>query len=504
MQTIAAIDVGSNAMRLVVGRVNYDGTLETLENLRLPVRLGQDAFSLGQIGEETAQLATDAFVRFRKVADDYGVGTIRAVATSAMREARNGDLLSDRIARATGIEIETISGDEEARLIHLAVSHAVHLKDKHAMLIDIGGGSVEVTLSRGNNILSTESYNMGTVRLLQKLSGKPTKLPFIELVREYAEATKRRIKREIGDSRIDLCVGTGGNIEEMGILRKKLFKRESDKAITLEELEKLISALGRLTVEERMRKFKLKPDRADVILPASIVLKMIAQEARAKEVRIPNVGLKDGILLDLAQSLGKASRPSPREQVWTSAMRLGEKYQFDSEHGNLVARLAGTLFDQTQSLHDLDHEDKMLLEVAAFLHDIGHFINTVDHDKHAWYIMQANPLIGLTKAQNEIVANVMRYHRKAMPGVQDENFRALSSKDRLVVIKLSALLRLADAMDVSHKRRVKDVSMKQVRNRWLLKLEGEEGLSLETWALEKRRSLFQDVFGMKLEIEAQR
>lgn len=146
----------------------------------------------------------------------------------------------------------------------------------------------------------------------------------------------------------------------------------------------------------------------------------------------------------------------------------------------------------------------MLLEVAAFLHDIGHFINTVDHDKHAWYIMQANPLIGLTKAQNEIVANVMRYHRKAMPGVQDENFRALSSKDRLVVIKLSALLRLADAMDVSHKRRVKDVSMKQVRNRWLLKLEGEEGLSLETWALEKRRSLFQDVFGMKLEIEAQR
>lgn len=372
------------------------------------------------------------------------------------------------------------------------------------MLIDIGGGSVEVTLSRGNNILSTESYNMGTVRLLQKLSGKPTKLPFIELVREYAEATKRRIKREIGDSRIDLCVGTGGNIEEMGILRKKLFKRESDKAITLEELEKLISALGRLTVEERMRKFKLKPDRADVILPASIVLKMIAQEARAKEVRIPNVGLKDGILLDLAQSLGKASRPSPREQVWTSAMQLGEKYQFDSEHGNLVARLAGTLFDQTQSLHDLDHEDKMLLEVAAFLHDIGHFINTVDHDKHAWYIMQANPLIGLTKAQNEIVANVMRYHRKAMPGVQDENFRALSSKDRLVVIKLSALLRLADAMDVSHKRRVKDVSMKQVRNRWLLKLEGEEGLSLETWALEKRRSLFQDVFGMKLEIEAQR
>jgi len=501
MQTLAAIDVGSNAMRLVVGRLSYDDKLETLENLRLPVRLGQDAFSKQQIQEETAQDALDAFIRFRKVADDYGAERIRAVATSAMREASNSDMLIDRIARTTGIEIETISGEEEARLIHLAVANAVNLKNKHAMLIDIGGGSVEVTLSKGGNILSTESYNMGTVRLLEKLRDKPAKLPFDELVREYAEAPRRRIEREIKHQKMDLCIGTGGNIEEMGVLRKKLFKRESDTAITLEELEKLSKTLGKMSVEERMRKFKLKPDRADVILPASIVLKMIAKEARVDEIKIPNVGLKDGILIDLAQSVSAAPRPSRLEQVWMSAMLLGEKYQYDGEHSILVAHLAGSLFDQTVPLHNLENEERLLLIVAALLHDIGHFINTVDHDKHAYYILQANPLIGLTSREQDIVANLARYHRKSMPTVQDENFRALSSKDRSTVIKLSALLRLADAMDVSHTHRVRSVTLKQARNKWFLKLVGEGSLSLETWALQKRRALFQDVFGMKLEIE---
>lgn len=501
MQTLAAVDIGSNAIRLVVGRISYNDKLETVENIRMPVRLGQDAFSRGQIQEETALLALDAFMRFKKVTDNYGVERIRAVATSAMREATNSDILIDRINRSTGIEIEVISGEEEARLIHLAVAHAVNLKNKHAMLIDIGGGSVEVTLSQGDNILSTESYNMGTVRLLEKLSKKPANLPFDELVREYAEAAKRRIEREVGDKKIDLCIGTGGNIEEMGVLRKRIFKRESDQAITLEELGKLIETLSRLTVEERMRKFKLKPDRADVILPAAIVLKMVAKEAHVDEIRIPNVGLKDGILIDLAQSLSAGPRPSPRDQVWTSAMRLGEKYQFDAEHASLVAHLAGSLFDQTLSLHNMEPENKLLLEAAALLHDIGHFISTVDHDKHAYYIMRANPLIGLPKREQEIVANVARYHRKSMPSVQDENFRALSSKDRSTVIKLSALLRLADAMDVSHTRRVKGVKIRLIKNKWLLKLEGADGLNLETWALEKRRSLFQEVFGMKLEIE---
>jgi exopolyphosphatase / guanosine-5'-triphosphate,3'-diphosphate pyrophosphatase len=501
MQIIAAIDAGSNAMRMVVGRIVYDGKVEVVENLRLPVRLGQDAFTTGIVSEETILQAVDAFTRFRRIADNHKVEKICAVATSAMREMTNGSLLIDRIARSTGIEIDIISGEEEARLIHLAVAQAVSLKNKHTLLIDIGGGSVEVTLSQNGNILSTESYNMGTVRLLKKLNDEKTSaMPFHKLVREYAEAARHRIDREIGSKKIDICIGTGGNIEEMGHLRQKLFKRDSDRAITLEELDKLVETLSRMNVDERIRKLKLKPDRADVILPASIVLQMIAHEANIKEVTIPNVGLKDGVLWDLAYSLQENIRVSPREQVWTSALRLGKKYQFDQEHAKLVSYLAGRLFDQSHALHNLDEESKLLLEVAALLHDIGHFINTVDHHKHGYYILKANPVIGLAENRQNIVANIIQYHSKSTPSLQDDGFRALTPRDRLVVIELSALMRLADGMDVSHTGRIRNIELEQQKSIWKLKLQGNGDFMLEKWALEKRQRLFQDVFGVKLKI----
>jgi exopolyphosphatase/guanosine-5'-triphosphate,3'-diphosphate pyrophosphatase len=286
----------------------------------------------------------------------------------------------------------------------------------------------------------------------------------------------------------------------MGSLRQKLFKRDSDRAITLEELDKLVETLSRMKVEERIRKFKLKPDRADVILPASIVLQMIAHVAKIKEVVIPNVGLKDGVLWDMAYRLQQSLRVSPREQVWTSALRLGEKYQFDAEHAKIVARHAASLFDQSHALHNLEEESKLLLEVAALLHDIGHFINTTDHNKHGYYIMKASPLVGLSEAQQNVAANIIQYHRKSTPSFQDDNFRNLPAKDRIVVTELSALIRLADALDVSHTGRVKNIKLEEQKNTWKLKLQGEGDLMLEKWTLEKRQRLFQDVFAVKLEI----
>jgi exopolyphosphatase/guanosine-5'-triphosphate,3'-diphosphate pyrophosphatase len=501
MQNIAAIDVGSNAMRMVVGRIVYDGKVEVVENLRLPVRLGQDAFTTGIISEQTAQRTVDAFTRFRGVADHHKAEKVRAIATSAMREASNCSPLVDYIARHTGIEIETISGEEEARLIYLAASHAVDLKNRNGLLIDIGGGSVEVTLSHNQRIVSTESYNMGTVRLLKKLGGeKRSVLPFNTLVREYAEAACRRIDGKIGSRKIDVCIGTGGNIEEMGRLRQKLFKRESDRFITLDELDKLVETLVEMKVEERMRKFKLKSDRADVILPASIVLQTIAHEARIKEVTIPFVGLKDGLLWDMAYELQQSSHVSPREQVWASALRLGKKYQFDQEHAKLVSYLSGSLFDQLKPLHGLDEEDKLLLEVSALLHDIGHFINTIDHQKHGYYILKANPLMGLVENRQDIIANIIHYHRKSMPSMEDANFKDLNPRNRNAVTKLSILLRIADALDVGHTGNVKEIKMERQKNAWLLIPHGRGDLALERWTLEKRVKLFQEVFDVKLKV----
>src|SRR6266498_4407626 len=226
MQTIAAIDAGSNAIRMVVGRVNNSqDQVEVIDNIRIPVRLGRDVFSVGHIDEPSMQAALDAFLRFHQIADQFEVKQIRAVATSAMREAENSDILIDRVVQQTDILVEIISGEEEARLIHLAVAKAIDLQDKKAMLIDIGGGSIEVVISQGNKIITTESYDLGTVRLLRSLDDSVHR-SFRVLLREYTESVRRHIKRELGKLKLDLCIGTGGNPEELGNLRKRIFKRD--------------------------------------------------------------------------------------------------------------------------------------------------------------------------------------------------------------------------------------------------------------------------------------
>jgi exopolyphosphatase / guanosine-5'-triphosphate,3'-diphosphate pyrophosphatase len=501
MLNISAIDVGSNAMRMVVGEVDEAWRVNTIENVRLPVRLGQDVFSKGYLEEKTIQQTEEAFLRFKHMAESFNIQHLRAVATSAAREAGNSDLLLDRVFRSSGIEIEIISGEEEARLIHSAVAHVLDLSNKRTLLIDIGGGSVEVTLSTGRNIISTDSYNMGTVRLLEKLNGKSnSKEPFGDLVREYTKAARFRIEQDLGEEKIQICAGTGGNVEEIGRLRQKVFKAESDRFITLGELEKLIERLDRMTYEERMRKLKLRPDRADVILPASIVLHLIASEAGVKQIAIPNVGLKDGILQDIAEDLSKNLRPQRSEQVWESALHMGRKYHFDERHARLTSKLAARLFEQSKPLHNLDDSNLLLLEIGALLHDIGHFINTVDHDKHGYYLLSVNRLIGLSQREQNIVANLVRYHRKQSPATDNDNLKSLPHKDRLTVIKLSALLRLADSMDISHTGNVVDITLKETKSGWQIKLSGTHDQMLVNWAFEKRKSHFREVFGVNLEM----
>jgi exopolyphosphatase/guanosine-5'-triphosphate,3'-diphosphate pyrophosphatase len=500
MLKIAAIDVGSNAMRMVVGEVDEAWQVKPVENIRLPVRLGQDVFSKGYLEKKTIQQTEEAFLRFKHVADNYNIQRMRAVATSAAREASNSDLLVDRVSRVSGIELEVINGEEEARLIHLAVVRALQLKNKRTMLIDIGGGSVEVTISTGQNIISTESYNMGTVRLLEKLdTGETSKRSFGKLVREYAEAARYRIEQDIGDEKIQICVATGGNAEEIGRLCQKLFKADSDRFVMLDELDELIERLNRLSYQERIHKLKLRPDRADVILPASIVLHMIASEAGVKQIAIPNVGLKDGILLDIVEELSRSPRPQRREQAWESALHMGRKYQFDEKHACLTAKLAARLFEQCKPLHDLDDSNLLLLEMACLLHDIGHFINTVDHEKHGYYILSVNHLIGLSAREQNIVANLVLSHRKRTPSINEDN-KTLSQKDHMVVNKLSALLHLADSMDVSHAGPVADVSLRETKSGWRIQLSSGRDTMLANWALAKRKSLFEEVFGVDLEI----
>jgi exopolyphosphatase / guanosine-5'-triphosphate,3'-diphosphate pyrophosphatase len=499
--TIAAIDVGSNAIRLAIANANPDGEYQTIYSVREPVRLGQDVFTKGIISAHTIDRAIQAFTDFKQHLDRHRVTHIKAVGTSALREATNRDSVLRSITKATGIEISVIGGEEEARLIHQAVKKVVNLKNKVALLIDIGGGSVEVVLADDTTVLCTESYSMGSVRLLKILDEKAGEERFNQLVTEYVDATQRRLQQEIGTQKIDVCVGTGGSIESIGDLRRDLFEKNSNQKVTADELKSLVKKLRGTTFEERIQDLRLRPDRADVIVPAAIVLQKIVQQAGVEEVVIPGIGLKDGVLLEIISNVRDQEKRIYRDQVVESARRLGKKYFFDEKHATTVAKLALDIFDQTQTVHELDPEARLILEVAALLHDIGHYVNVSNHHKHAFYLIQSSPLIGLTQVQMDMVANVARYHRKSAPKLQHKPYEDLAPKHRLTISKLAAILRLADALDHEHASTVDTVQVDFKRPRFLFRLKGKGDMLLEKWALAAKRDLFESVFDANVVVE---
>jgi len=502
MQTIAAIDVGSNAIRLAIANVNADGGYQVAYSVREPVRLGQDVFTKGIISAHTIEKMLETFTSFKKKLAEHNVTRVKAVGTSAVREAMNRDVVLKAVNKTAGIELSIIGGEEEARLIHLAVKTTVNLKSKVALLVDIGGGSVEVVLADDSNVLCTESYSMGGVRLLKILDEKAGgEERFNQLVTEYVDATQRRLEQELKNQKIDLCVGTGGSIESIGELRKELFDKNSNQKVTAEELKALVKKLRGSSFEERIQNWRLRPDRADVIVPAAIVLQKIVQQAGVDEVVIPGIGLKDGVLLELIAELRDQEKHLYREQVIESARRLGKKYAFDEKHASTVAKLALQIFDQTKAFHELDAEARLILEVAAVLHDLGHYVNVSNHHKHTFYLIQASPLIGLTQLQMDIVANVARYHRKSAPKMQHKPYEELAPKHRLTISKLAAILRLADALDHEHASTVESVEVEYKRPRFMFRLKGKGDLLLEKWALVNKRDLFESVFDANVIVE---
>jgi exopolyphosphatase / guanosine-5'-triphosphate,3'-diphosphate pyrophosphatase len=501
MPTIAAIDVGSNAIRLAIANVNTDGGYQLVHTVREPVRLGQDVFTKGTISPHTVDRLVERFIDFKQKLDEHAVAQVKAVGTSALREALNRDLVLRSVNKATGIEISIINGEEEARLIHQAVKSTVNLKNKVVLLIDIGGGSVEVVLADDTSVLCTESYAMGSVRLLKILDEKAGEERFNQLVTEYVDATQRRLEQEIGNQKIDVCVGTGGSIESIGDLRKELLDKNSNQKITIEELKTLVKKLRGMTFEQRIQDLRLRPDRADVIVPAAIVLQKIVQQAGVAEIVIPGIGLKDGVLLELLTNIRDREKHLYREQVIESARRLGKKYFFDEKHATTVAKMAVQIFDQTKPFHELDAEARLILEVAALLHDVGHYVNVANHHKHAFYLIQSSAIIGLSQLQMDMVANVARYHRKSPPKLQHKPYEDLAPKHRLTISKLAAILRLADALDHEHASTVESVEVEYKRPRFMFRLKGKGDMLLEKWALVNKRDLFESVFDANVVVE---
>lgn len=301
MERAAAIDVGSNAIRLVVGGIDDFGKLQIYRKMREPVRLGKDVFDKDRmISIETISQALKAFEKFKRVIDDQKIKKVRAVATSAVRDAINGADFAEIIFKAHGIRIEAIDGLEEANIIQRAVTLEMDLKGKRCFLIDIGGGSVEFTALDGNRVMFAESFRLGTLRLLKWMEKeKSSEADLRKHIQENLQPLRKKLLDEIKSKPFDFCVGTGGNVECLGVIRANFLNKTSMSKLYREELQKITKKLFQMSLKERIEKWNLRPDRADVILPASVVVLEGMNLANTELLSIPRVGLKDGVLWSL-------------------------------------------------------------------------------------------------------------------------------------------------------------------------------------------------------------
>lgn len=301
MEKVAAIDIGSNAIRFVVGGVDGFGKLQIYRKMREPVRLGKDVFDRDKtISIESITAAIKAFEKFKRVIQDQKIQKVRAVATSAVRDATNSREFTDIIYKAHSIKIDVIDGLEEAKIIQTAVSHEMDLKGKRSVLIDIGGGSVELTLLDNTRVLTSESLKIGTIRLLKLTEReKLSEVDVDKYIKDSLGPFAKKLSEEIKVKPFDFSVGTGGNAECLGVIRARFFNKTSTSKIYREELEKIIKKLTQMTFKERVEKWLLRPDRADVILPAAQVILRSMEAAKTELLIIPRVGLKDGVLWTL-------------------------------------------------------------------------------------------------------------------------------------------------------------------------------------------------------------
>jgi exopolyphosphatase / guanosine-5'-triphosphate,3'-diphosphate pyrophosphatase len=460
---VGCIDIGSNGIRLAAWQSAAGTDREVLVEERAPVRLGTGAFRDGRLDPGAMDAAIGALRRFREILDRMEVDHVRVVATSAVRESHNKRDFISLVEREADLRVDVIHGMEEARLIHLAVRERIPMDKAPWIVVDLGGGSVEVALADARQVLWSDSRALGAVRLLVELETvrgarpTPTGAAMVRLLDEYVDQIQP--PDPLGSTPLDGFAATGGNAEALS----KLTGAPRDKAgvavMDTERLAETLAELERLDLDERIQRFGMRPDRADVILPAGHVYVRLAQRMGVPRIHVPGVGLKEGVLLDLLQTHStRPATPAEHEaRVRDGAWTLGMRYGFDEAHALHVAMLADGLYRDTQELHELSENDRRILLAAAVLHDIGQSIAYRRHHKHSLYVIRHAQLAGIPDSDRELVAQVARYHRKALPTKRHAPFEMLAPKDRRRVQHLAAILRVADALDRQHRQLVINV-----------------------------------------------
>jgi len=505
---LAAIDIGSNSVRLLVAEALRGGVYRILDEEREPTRLGRSVSARGQLDDESMELTIAALRTFKQIAAGYQAMSLRTIATCAVREARNGPEFCRRVREQVGLEVEVISGDREARLAFSSVQNAFDLTGKNAIVADIGGGSTEVVFATGNLIESIFSTPLGAVRLTEQFGLGEGATPeafqsgIARMEEEISLCLKKRTSRPLFAPHF--LVGCGGTFTTLAELMMAS-KKEVDVPVAAykvshAEVRHLLDRLLKMPLRARRSMAGMTPDRADIILAGLSIVDALMKRFRVNTLIIHTRGVRDGLVREMIDDAVGMTVDDPAHRD-AAIERLAAACSGELGHGRTVALLAGRIFDQLAAPLDLMAGDKQLLECAARLQDVGYVINYDQHHKHSYHLIRNSRLPGIRAHDLELIANVARYHRGAHPKRKHENLARLSPEDQRRVQQMAAILRLAGGLDRSRSQQVRDVRVRLENNQVFVDVVADQEPLVDIWGAERRTDLFEKVFGQPITIQ---
>jgi exopolyphosphatase/guanosine-5'-triphosphate,3'-diphosphate pyrophosphatase len=505
---IAAIDIGTNSIHMIVVNVRPDLSFEVIDREKDMIRLGAGGLDGRSLTTTAMSAALQTLTKFKRLAETHKVDEIIAAATSATREAENGGDFIAEVDRQIGIRIRVISGTEEARLIHLAAGYGVDVGGNTAVVIDIGGGSVEVTLGTATQLALGKSFKVGVIRLTERfvksdpLSGHDER----RLVKHLNEEMGGYLS-QVAMRKFDRVIGTSGTILSLGAMAlAEGGERPEDlrnRRVPAKALHRLRKRLTTYNIEERLAMPGMDPRRADLSVAGSVLLDTIVRRVGADEFILCDLALREGLVLDYihrnSSTIRKVERyPDVRRR---SIVELGERCGYWSEHAQQVARLALSLFDQTRSVHGLGDRERDWLEYGALLHDVGVHISYERHHRHSYYLIKNGDLRGFDPMEIEVIALLARYHRQATPKKSHEGYGDLPGGVRKAVKALSAMVRLAEGLDRSHAQALEGIDLYPRGDDYLARLRATGDAELELWAAHRHVTPFEELLGKPVRFE---
>ena len=500
---IAAIDAGSNAVRLSVARAYSALDIEPLYNERYSVRLGEGVFVRHRFTEEIFKKGAKAFSHFKEVMEEYGVTKYRAVATSASREARNRKAFVRRIKQKSGLKLEVISALEESRLGREAALAALGPETPPRCSIDLGGGSLEISILRDHAVEQSAQLPVGTVRLMTTLNIPGVVRPVqAEQVRRYVRAlleSKMPSRPNLGDQ---VVVALGGNAETLATVAPGP-RLHGLPTLELSLLRERLPDLLRRDVRERMKAYAVRRDRADVMGIAAITLITIGRYFNVRCLAIPAVGLREGLLQEIAREAFSRKEPhrynASARQLLVGTRSFARRLEYDQAHAEHVRELSIMLFDELQPVHHLPAQSRVLLESGALLHDIGHRVSHHGHHKHGEYLALNGDMPGLEGRDRAIVATLVRYHnRKSEPAGHHAAYSTLNNTDKRIARRLASIMRIAEALDHSHRQRVTSMKANFQRGAVGLQVKARGDAAEDLLDANRSAELFEKEFHVRL------